>query len=908
MENFLLKVGRFFFDLPDRILRFKWPILIALIGASAVMVLGALTRLHVNTSANSFLAPDDPAMVALDNFRAQFGGDDTVVLVYRARNGDVFSGEALTAVQALTEDLLNWQDLEPGGYTDANGRPVDLTELKHIRDVRSLSNIRVQSAQGDTLRSERLLPRHIPETPAALSEIKAKAMAKDYYRLAYFSNDGQYGAVVIKTDFGVIPEDGYVPAVDGSEVSLDDSLALPGAADPGYDADADLGKVVYKKTTNGEYARFVKSLKSVYAKYDGTLDFYPVGYPPLMEFVQKVLNQAVGLNIGMVLINVVLLWLLFRSFSAVLWPMVTIILSIVWVCGAAAWSGTQVSTMITLALMLVFVCGIADCVHVMNAYLLHRRAGLAHRSALSTAYGETGLPMFVTSVTNMVGTCALVLSDLLPIRVFAVLSTLGVGMAYLFTLVLLPILLDIWHPVKAHAPTRSGRLDRLAAGWRGLSVAVKLPLAIGYCGLLIVLGGPELGGFIATISLMTYFTVAAQTRLFEGLPGLAARHSFKILVIFAVVFAACLYGKSQVRVDSSLVELTREGSDIRVAYETADRHMAGTQTMEIMIDTGASEGILNPALLARMDTLQRRVLARYPEEISRTFSLADIVKETNQLMHGDDPAYFSIPDSQILISQLLYLYNSANPSDRRSLVSDDYSQSHIALNVYSAGSYQYKRFFAELGAEIDRTFADLKAELPDLKVTLTGSVPLMMRTQDIIATSQYGSFMLALAVISAIMVLTLGSLQAGLLAIIPNLIPSLFTYGLLGLLGIPLDTDTLLLAPVIIGLSVDDTTHFITHYRMALVKTRDMTEALRGTIVEVGPAVVSTGMVLGLGFGILSFSDYLGTAKMGFFGALSIFVGVLCELFLLPALLLIFKPKFGLKDLAATFDLQRQSV
>ena len=79
-----------------------------------------------------------------------------------------------------------------------------------------------------------------------------------------------------------------------------------------------------------------------------------------------------------------------------------------------------------------------------------------------------------------------------------IMIALGVGMAYLFTLVLLPILLDIWHPVKAHTPTRSGRLDRLAAGWRGLSVAVKLPLAIGYCGLLIVLGGPELGGFIAT--------------------------------------------------------------------------------------------------------------------------------------------------------------------------------------------------------------------------------------------------------------------------------------------------------------------------------------------------------------------------------------------------------------------------
>jgi uncharacterized protein len=255
------------------------------------------------------------------------------------------------------------------------------------------------------------------------------------------------------------------------------------------------------------------------------------------------------------------------------------------------------------------------------------------------------------------------------------------------------------------------------------------------------------------------------------------------------------------------------------------------------------------------------------------------------------------------VSQLMYLFNSVNPTDRRSMVSDDYSQSHISVNVYSAGSSQYQAFFDEVNHEITQIFGDVQSDFPNLEVTLTGTVPLAMRTQAIIAHSQYDGFLLALGVISIIIFLTLGSVQAGLISLIPNIIPALFTYGLMGLLDIPLDTDTLLLAPVMIGLAVDDTIHFMSHYRITLIKTKDMAQSLKHTITEVGPSILFTGMVLGLGFSIQGFSDYLGTAKMGIFGGLAIFVGILCELFLLPALLVVFKPKFGLKNVQTTISL-----
>ena len=191
----------------------------------------------------------------------------------------------------------------------------------------------------------------------------------------------------------------------------------------------------------------------------------------------------------------------------------------------------------------------------------------------------------------------------------------------------------------------------------------------------------------------------------------------------------------------------------------------------------------------------------------------------------------------------------------------------------------------------------LKTRYPDMQVEITGTFALMMKLADNLSRNQFKSLAVAVVVISSLLVLTLGSVQAGLLSIIPNLIPATLAFGLMGLLSIPLDTDTLLIAPLIIGIAVDDTIHFITHYRMALAVNSNMRLALINTIKEVGQAVTFTTLILGCGFYMLSFSDHLGLAKIGNFGSLAIFVALLCDLLFFPALIMIFKPKFGQQNI-----------
>ena len=902
MEKLLIALSDAFAQVPNRVLRYKHFVLTGLVVISLLMVWGIFTRTELDMTTDGFLDQADPSMLALNEYRRQFGSDDSVFLVYRAKDGDVFSRESLLAIQQLTNDLRYWQQLRTEDYPDAiNGINLDFDELNHVRRVQSIANLRFQENRGDTLLSSRLVPEQLPASDDELAAIKARALNQQDYLLAFYSADARYGAVMIQTDFGAQPIEGYEPAVNATDIVLDDSFIDFDAFSPDdsfdleFDESAQIQEVSFEPVDMLGYTNFHLMTKALYEKYDEQFEFFPVGNPPMMEFMMDVLTQMQVLGLVMVLIFTLLLYILFRSFSAVLWPMVTIAASMTWTWGLTVWLGVTISQMIALTVMLVFAVGIADCVHVMSAYFGFRRKGDDHYDALSKSYGKTGLAILVTTITTMAGVLALTTSELVPIQVFGMMSAFGVVLAFFFTLVLLPILLDLWHPGAPEADDAS-LADRIGALWHRLSNSTKIGTALIYIVAMYLMLGPWVGTYITVISLLTYIVVNWQLAILSAVPNFVAQRPWLVLSVFAGLFALCSYGMTLIRIDSNMTELTKEGSAIRVAYETVDENMAGAMSMVIMVDTHTSDGLYNPRLLQAMDQLQSRIETSYSDQVTRTNSLANIVKDTYKIMSDDDPAYYRVPDDDQMISQLLYLFNSANPEDRRALVSDDYSRSHISLNIYNAGSYQYQRFFEEISQEIDEVFGPLESEFPELEVYLTGSMALLMRMADEVANSQFSSFTFAIAVISVIMIITLGSLQGGLMAMIPNMIPALLGFGLMGLLGIALDTDTLLIAPLIIGIAVDDTIHFMTHYRVELIRTGSISESLVSTIRDVGQAVMFTTMVLGLGFALLSFSDYLGMAKMGFFGSAAIFVALLCDLFLIPAMIIIFKPTFGVKD------------
>ena len=886
MKNLLLKLNIYFEKVPGKLIPYRKTVLLLALLSTLFMGYGA-SRFVLDTSFSVWFSESDPAIEALDDFRDQFGSDDGLFIVYEAKDGDVFSNKSLTLVSEITEVLDNYGQISDDVWLEKYGLTPDIVEsLTHIKRVQSLSNIRIQKNEDDVLSSPRLVPKKIPSDAIVLSEISSEADSQPSLPLFMFSKDHRFGAISIQTDFGAIP----VVQELNDEFSLFADDEWSDDFDEGIDDNAIIQKIEYQPDEPGLYIPFMKAITAIteQPKMTEHFNFYPIGNSAMMSLAMDTLIQAAFLLVGMVVIINLLLWSLFRSASAVVLPQLAIGLSILFVIGGLSWLNLASTTLIALTVMLIIAVGVADCVHVMSSYLFFRRDGKEHDEALSKAYGKTGVPILLTTITTMAGMSSLAVTGMPMFVQFGLSSAAGVFFAFLYTIYLLPVLLNYWHPMQIKKTEAVN--ENTKTGIRSFTLLLKSQMFSFLCFFV-----NPLAKISKKIGLNWLLGAEWLQPLLNRIPAFVERFRYSIAIIFVSVFVICLYGATQVKIDSNLVELYSDDVPIGQTYEIVDEHMMGTGNMEIVVDTVISDGIMDPDVLNAMNRLQNTIEENYSEFIIRTNSLADLVIDTHAIMQ-DSEDYRNIPDSQIAVSQLLYLFNSSNPEERRALVSDDYSKSHISVQLKNAGSNEYKEFFKDIQRDINKEFNGLKDRYPDIKVQITGSFALMMRLADNISNNQFKSLAIAAVVISLLLMITLGSFQAGVMSIIPNLIPASLAFGLMGLLGVPLDTDTLMIAPLIIGIAVDDTIHFISHYRMSLAQNHNMKLALVETINEVGQAVTFTTLILGCGFLMLTFSDYLGLAKIGTFGSLAIFVALLCDLLFFPALIMIFKPKFGQKD------------
>ncbi|MDX2471079.1 MAG: MMPL family transporter [SAR324 cluster bacterium] len=830
---------------PSKLRPYKWAILGFYLVATAFMGYGMTINLKMDMTIDSWFEAGDPAKVALDNFRHEFGSDDGLYVIYKPKDGDVFSYKSLSLIHELSEELKN-----PPAHLKYN----DPKNLAHIDKVTSLANSRYQMVRGDDLISNKMVSGSVPNDPAELESLRRIAATQATMVGALFSKDYQYGAFQVKTDFGAIP-------VNAPEQAAFDPMADEGADEFDLSGDALDGSIVDKKvdfkvTDISDYVGFMDDYQVILTqeKYKNQFEFYSVGNPSMMAWAMKSTEEAGYLMMLMMVVIIGLLWALLHSFSAVVWPLVMIIVNLCWVIGTVAWLGVEVTTLVSLTAMLMITAGVADSVHVMSTYLLNRRADLDHEAAMTKTYRKTGIPILITSITTMAGMLALSISGMHQFIVFGLMSAAGVGFAWFLTWTLLPSCLELWHP---HSKVSAKAVE-------------------------------------AKQSKLRWFISAGWIQpLLDKIPGMVSPRPYPIATMFLGLLALFVYGASIVKVDTNMVELTQEGSEMRVAYELVDEKMMGAQSMEVMLDLGSIDALKDPKVLAAIDQLEQRLTSQYSQYVTKTFSLARIVKETNQTMNQDNKAFYQLPTEAQLTSQLIFLFTNANPEDRRLLVNDNMSKTHISIMLKNAGSYEYQEMFTGISADIEEVFAPLKTDYPDLKIAVTGSLAMMMKLSQDMAVAQQKSFTFVIVIISLLMILTLGSVQGGLISIIPNVIPALVTFGLMGLLKVPLDGDTMVIAPVIIGLAVDDTIHFITHYRDSLMQGKDVETAVKDTLKEVGQAITFTSLILGLGFAMLSFSTYGGLSKMGVFGSIGIFAALICDLFLLPALIYIFKPTMG---------------
>ena len=529
-----------------------------------------------------------------------------------------------------------------------------------------------------------------------------------------------------------------------------------------------------------------------------------------------------------IVVLLVVLFLAFRTLEGMLIPLVTGVVSIVWTVGIMALIGMPLNAMTAAVPSLLIAIGFTEDVHMIAAYEELVEAGSDKRTAIRTMLSESGLPLLVTSATTVLGFITLVFTDITGMVQFGWASSIGLTANFVITMLGVPLLLLLW-PV----PRRLLRHDGAAASHGGL-----IP------------------------------------RLMEWLAGFIIRQRRAIWLTTVLLTVASLAGWYALRIDTDFMSYFPEKSEIRQRSAELHRALAGANVFYLVVDTGMEDGVKDPRVLRAIAGLQDYLAGT--GRIDASVSVADYLRKMHREMNAGDPAFEVIPDSPELVAQYLLLLEG---KDLAKYVDFNAASANIVVRHDVTSSY-------ELNALLDGIDRHVAATFPkNVRVRATGESILVNHAADYMAVNEFTSFSSTLVIIGIIHALLFMSVRAGVLSLIPNVLPIFGSFGIMGLLGIPLNTGTAFVATVAIGIAVDDTVHHMVTYNRQLNLHNDQTRAMVETLRSEGRPIIYVSVALAAGFFVLMFSSFVPTRQLGFLSGVVMLLAMVAELVLTPLLM-----------------------
>ncbi len=516
----------------------------------------------------------------------------------------------------------------------------------------------------------------------------------------------------------------------------------------------------------------------------------------------------------------------FRTLRGVLVPILTIGISVLFTLGfISLWVGSLNPVTIAAPAILTVV-GFAYAIHVLSAYYDVLRG--AHgpwqdrNEALFLTLRHVAMPVFVTAVTTAAGFFSLTVSPLGAIDQFGVFGGVGVLATLVVSLGFAPALLRL-------LPVPSRRVE--SRGEDGLD------------------------------------------RLFGRLALFDVRERRRILAVGALVTLVSLAGLQRIEIGTATVSNFKRDNPVRLDFESVNRQLQGANAFRVVLETSSPEAFKEPVNLEVVDSLQD-FLAEQPE-VGGSTSVADYLKAIHQGFQDNAPEAFAIPESRPLVAQLLLL--GAN-EELDEFVDTAFEVANVVVRTSAMDSAE----LVDLTERIERYLEE--SVPPHLSAAVTGNSVLLARTMDEIAIGQALSLLAALGIIYVILCLLFTSLRAGLLALIPNALPVVIYFGLLGWSGVTLNTTTGLVACVVLGIAVDDTIHLLAQFNTASKRLADQRRGMEEALRSVGRPVTFTSLALCLGFLMLATSGMNSQVEFGILSAVTLAVAWLIDVTFTPAL------------------------
>jgi predicted RND superfamily exporter protein len=520
------------------------------------------------------------------------------------------------------------------------------------------------------------------------------------------------------------------------------------------------------------------------------------------------------------LVNAAVVFAVFRTWQGTAIPIAAVALAQLWTLALIVLSGRSLNLVTYVVPPVVLAVGLSYAVHAVAEHgeVLRERGGAAGPEAAALALERIRVPIFLMAVTTGVGFLSLVVSPLPAVREFGWFCVAGVVFAWLVAMTFVPALLSLIPPPPLRRIS-GGRFEALA----------------------------------------------------ERLAHVDLRHARSLLAAGVGIAVVAIYGVTQIRVNTSLLDNLPRSHPVRLAIESYDREFDGHAQLYVMLE-GERDGFFKqPEQVRRLRGLQDWLEAQ--PSVRGTTSIADHLMVLNRAFHRDDPAYFAVPESAALIGQFFFFWNESLAS----FVDREFASATVLVRTTFPDTEGYARLIAAIERHTAEAF-------PDLTAHTTGNTSLIVRTVDDITLGQAISLSTATLLILLVLLAYFRSLRVALLALLPNTLPVLVYFGTLGLTGVSLNIITSLIACIVLGTAVDNTMHLLSRYRTALRENGDDRQAAVEALRHVALPGTTTSLALALGFAVFVTSGLRHQVEFGWLAASITLVALLADATLTPVL------------------------
>ncbi|MEL6342008.1 MAG: MMPL family transporter [Myxococcota bacterium] len=515
-------------------------------------------------------------------------------------------------------------------------------------------------------------------------------------------------------------------------------------------------------------------------------------------------------------------YFLFRRMLPVVVAVGVALMAVLWTMGFSVQLDPEINVFSAVIPAVILVVAISDTIHLWSAYLLELADGASKEEAIERSAAEVGAACLLTSATTFLGFISLSLIPTPIYRQAGVVLSVGVSVALLITVTLMPALMSL-----LPAPDPRSSVDP---------------------------GAGQVGGWP------------------DRLAGFTTRNAAPLAALFAAVTALLIFGATQIHLEADLMSRMAADSDLRQETVFIRQNFAGANQIEVFVDTPAPGGALEPAVLAVLPSIQAEMVAE-ADALEAAHSLADVLQE----IHGRFTGESALPDDGPALAQYMLLLELSDPDAAAPLV--DFERKTLrVLGRMSTGEIRKSHDIAR------RVEALAAAKLPTgVSVEATGLSVLFGGFIDQLVNGQRNGLLFSFGAIAVIMTLGLRSVRWGGASMLPNLLPLLAVAGYVGLAWDPVDSDVALVMMIAIGIGVDDTIHVLVRLRLETAR-HPMSDAIRRTLRFAGRGIVFTTVILTMGFLPLALSDYFTIRMMGSLLPAALIVALVADILLVPAM------------------------